>query len=77
MMSTSAQVFAQALRLSSVERAELAEQLWTSLEFSSRNGRVSLWAKEVEDRINAYDRGKIKAIPAGEVFEKINRQQQS
>ena len=29
-----------------------------------------LWAKEAESRINAYERGKIKAVSLEKVFEK-------
>jgi hypothetical protein len=31
-----------------------------------------LWADEAEDRLNAYENGEIKAVPASEVFKKIN-----
>ena len=76
-MPIAEQVFTQALNLPPVKRAELVEQLLSSFEFHSRNTIDSLWAKEAEDRIDAYDRGEIKAIPAKEVFAKIDRQQQS
>ncbi|MFH1860107.1 MAG: addiction module protein, partial [bacterium] len=74
-MIATEQVFNQALNLLPMERAELVEQLLSSFEFSSRNTIDSLWAREAEDRIDAYDRGDIKAIPAKEVFAKIDRQQ--
>ncbi|MBI4753582.1 addiction module protein [Candidatus Desantisbacteria bacterium] len=75
-MPIAEQVFTQALSLLPMERAELVEQLLSSFEFSSRNTIDSLWAKEAENRIDAYDRGDIKSIPAKEVFAKINRQYQ-
>ena len=56
-----------------MERAELVEQILSSFDFPSRNEIDALWAKEAEDRIDAYDQGKIKAIPASRVFERINR----
>jgi len=31
------------------------------------------WAKEAEDRIDAYERGKIESVPAEEVFNEIDR----
>ncbi|MCK5527538.1 MAG: addiction module protein [Candidatus Latescibacteria bacterium] len=77
MTSTNDQILTQALELPSVERAELVEQLLASFELPSRSTIDLLWAKEAEDRIDAYDRGEIKATPAKEVFAKINRQQQS
>jgi putative addiction module component (TIGR02574 family) len=75
MMSINEQVLTQALELPPVERAELVEQLLASFEFPLRSTIDSLWAKEAEDRIDAYDRGEIKAIPAKEVFAKIDKQQ--
>jgi len=50
------------------------EQILSSFDHPSRKEIDALWAKEAEDRIDAYDQGKIKAIPASQVFEKINRQ---
>ena len=66
-------ILEKAIHLPPVERAELVEQILSSFNFPSRNEIDALWAKEAEDRIDAYDQGKIKAIPASQVFEKINR----
>ena len=68
------QVLEKAIHLPLVERAELVEQILSSFDRPSREEIDALWAKEAEDRIDAYDQGKIKAIPASQVFEKINRQ---
>ena len=68
------QVLEKAIHLPPVERAELVEQILSSFDRPSREKIDALWAKEAEDRIDAYDQGKIKAIPASQVFEKINRQ---
>ncbi len=35
-----------------------------------------MWARESENRIDAYERGEMKAIPAKEVFEKIDSKKQ-
>ena len=67
-------VLEQALDLSPMDRAELVEKLLESFEFPSRNDIDVAWAKEVEDRIETYDRGEIKSVPAREVFNEINRQ---
>jgi len=67
------QVLEKAIHLPPVERAELVEQILSSFDFPSRDEIDALWAKEAEDRIDAYDQGKIKATPAIQVFEKINR----
>ncbi|MBI4850139.1 MAG: addiction module protein [Nitrospirae bacterium] len=67
------QILAEALKLPPVERAELIENLFFSFEFPSRKIIDDLWAQEVESRIDAFERGEITAIPAEEVFEKIEK----
>ena len=67
------QVLEKAIHLPPVERAELVEQILSSFDFPSRGEIDALWEKEAEDRIDAYDQGKIKATPASQVFGKINR----
>jgi len=66
-------VFAEALELPPVERAELVEKLLSSFEFTSRKTIDALWANEVEARIEAYEKGEITAVPAKDVFENIGR----
>ena len=74
-MTTQTQrVLEKAIHLPPVERAELVEQILSSFDFPSRNEIDALWAKEAEDRIDAYDRGEIKATPASQVFERIDKQ---
>ena len=68
------QVLEKAIHLPPVERAELVEQIISSFDRPSREEIDALWAKEAEDRIEAYDQGKINATPASQVFERINRQ---
>lgn len=60
----------QALSLPAGERAAVAERLLTSLEPELSNIDL-LWAQEAEDRLDAYERGEIQAIPAEEVFDSI------
>ncbi len=67
------QILAEALKLPPVERAELVESLLTSFEFRSRKKIDALWAKEVEDRIDAFERGEMAAIPAKDVFAHIEK----
>ena len=57
------QVYETAIHLPPVERAELVEQILSSFDFPSRHEIDSLWAKEAEDRIDAYDQGKTQAGP--------------
>ena len=67
-------VFEKALTLPPVERAELVEQILSSFEFPSRGNIGTLWAKEAEARIDAYNQRKIKATSASKVFDKIDKQ---
>jgi len=67
------QILAEALKLLPVERAELVENLLTSFEFQSRKTIDALWAQEAEDRIDAFERGEMTAIPAGDVFADIEK----
>jgi putative addiction module component (TIGR02574 family) len=59
--------------LSPIERAELVECILASFEFSSREEIDALWAKEVEDRIDAFERGELSTTSAQDVFSKINQ----
>ncbi|MEK6301543.1 MAG: addiction module protein [Acidobacteriota bacterium] len=60
----------QALDLSPDERARVAERLLSSLE-PELSPIDLLWAQEAEDRLDAYERGEIKASSAEEVFNSI------
>ena len=67
------QLLAEAIKLPPIERAELIENLLTSFEFPSRKIIDDLWAQEVEDRVDAFERGEIATISAEEVFAKIEK----
>ncbi|MDI6815890.1 MAG: addiction module protein [Actinomycetota bacterium] len=67
------QILAEALKLPPTERAELVENLLSSFEFESRKSIDALWAQEVEDRIDAFDRGEMTAKPASDVFADIEK----
>lgn len=73
-MTTATQdVLTRAVGLPPIERAELVEGILSSFTFPSRPEIDAAWAREAEDRIDAYDRGEIAAIPAAAVFEKIEK----
>jgi putative addiction module component (TIGR02574 family) len=57
-----------ALNLSPRARARLAARLLESLEKPRGKGILDLWADEAERRYNAYKEGRVRAIPAEEVF---------
>jgi putative addiction module component (TIGR02574 family) len=66
-------ILAEALELPPVERAELVENLLSSFEFQSRKTIDELWAKEAEDRIDAFERNEMTAIPEKDVFAEIEK----
>jgi putative addiction module component (TIGR02574 family) len=68
-MTTTNHVLNEALTLMPSERAELIDKLLVSLDKSDLEIEKQ-WAKEAEDRIDAYDHGKIKSISLEEVLKK-------
>ena len=56
-----------------MDRAELVEQLLASFEFPARAEMDAVWSTEAEDRLRAYERGDMEALPAEEVFRRIQR----
>jgi len=60
---------AKARKLSPAERLELVDDLLASLD--EPDPQIDrLWAKEAEERLAAYRRGEIKAVPLQEVLAK-------
>jgi putative addiction module component (TIGR02574 family) len=74
MSASSEQVLRQALGLSPQDRAEIVERLLASFQTPPDPLLDDLWAREAEDRLDAYDRGELGAVPAEEVFARIERQ---
>jgi len=69
MSKRGAEVLEEALSLPPEDRAQLAERLLTSLD-ASPSGRVDgMWGAEAEDRIEAFERGEIKAVSADDAFD--------
>ncbi len=77
MKTQTQQVLEKAVELSPIERAELVEGILSSFDFPTRVDIDAAWAQEAEDRIDAYDRGDIAAVPAAAVFEKIDKKHTS
>lgn len=71
MDSQAQQILQEALRLSPMERAELVEGILASFVFPARKAIDESWAKEAEDRIDAYENGEIQSRTAAEVFARI------
>jgi putative addiction module component (TIGR02574 family) len=57
----------QARALSAEDRARLAESMLESLHTSITEIEAA-WAEEIEERVNAFDRGEIPVYSAEEVF---------
>ena len=68
-MDVTNNILKEALILKPSQKAELIDKLLSALDKPDRE-IDKLWAKEAEDRIDAYDRGKIKAVPLEKVLEK-------
>lgn len=73
-MTTETQtILQQAMRLDAVERAELIEALYRSLDKTANRRTDALWAEEAERRIDAHQAGKITADSADAVFQRISK----
>ncbi|MCK4785691.1 MAG: addiction module protein [Desulfobacteraceae bacterium] len=68
-MDVTNNILKKILTLKPSQKAELIDKLLSTLDKPDRE-IDELWAKEAEDRIDAYDRGKIKAVPLQKVLEK-------
>ncbi len=68
-MAAPKKILKEALTLKPSQKAELIDKLLSSLDQPDRE-IDELWAKEAESRIDAYERGKIKAVALEKVLEK-------
>ncbi len=62
------EVSTAALQLSVEERAQLAGRLLLSLDEPSESEVESLWLEEAERRLKEFREGRVRSIPADEVF---------
>jgi putative addiction module component (TIGR02574 family) len=72
MATDTQQILKKALELPTIERATLADHLLSSLDQPDEH-IDALWREEVENRINAYQSGKIRAVSLKEVLSKYNK----
>jgi putative addiction module component (TIGR02574 family) len=68
-MTTTGNILKEALTLRPSEKAQLIDKLISSLDKPDKE-IDELWAKETEDRIDAYDQEKIKAISLEKLLQK-------
>lgn len=72
-MATSANtILNQALKLSSSDRADVVEKLISSLDTPDPT-IDSIWAKEADSRVEAFERGEIESLSAEKVFDKYRK----
>ena len=68
-MSIPKKILEEVLALSPTKKVELVDSLLASLDAPDKE-IDRLWKEEVEDRIDAYERGEIKALNIEEVLQK-------
>ena len=68
-MANTDNIFEEASALSPFKKAQLIDKLISSLDKPDKE-IDELWAKEAEDRIDAYDQGKLKAVSLEKVLQK-------
>ena len=68
-MTTTDNIIKEALTLKPSEKAQLIDKLISTLDKPDTE-IDELWAKEAEDRIDAYDQGKLKVVSLEKVLQK-------
>jgi len=60
------------LTLDPLEKIQLIDELLLSLDTPTKE-TDEIWAKEIEERIQAYENAQIESIPASKVFAKYQK----
>ncbi len=68
-MTITDNIFKETLMLKPSEKAQLIDKLISTLDKPDKE-IDKLWAKETEDRIDAYDQGKLKVVSLEKVLQK-------
>jgi putative addiction module component (TIGR02574 family) len=68
-MTITENILKETSKLTPIEKAQLIDKLISNLDKPDKE-IDELWATEVEDRLDAYDRGRIKAISLERVLQK-------
>ena len=74
MSANAEKVLLEALSLSPQDRAEVLQRLLEIFQQPPNAELDELWAKEAEDRLDAFDRGELGSVSAEDVFAGIERQ---
>ncbi len=67
------QVLKKALCLPPIERAELVEKVFDSFNGYQKNSVDHCWARNTKKRIDAFEKGKLKAVSVKKVLHKIEK----
>ncbi len=73
MSLTLEQITSEAMHLSVASRAELAEKLVESLDFSENQDLQQAWVSEAIRRRDDVRSGRIQTIPGEQVFDEVRR----
>jgi putative addiction module component (TIGR02574 family) len=69
-------VFEQAMKLTDGQREDLVRRLLPTLpaeESADRKTLAAAWHREILDRLDRFDRGQTSAIPADDVFARLEK----
>jgi len=61
----------EALRLTPLEKAQIIDALWQSLDSAEREGIDRAWLAESQDRLKAFRAGELKAVDGEETLRSI------
>jgi putative addiction module component (TIGR02574 family) len=73
MKEKASELTSAALALPKRSRAKLVARLLDSLVEPVEGELLALWGSEAEARLDAYERGQLRAIPGEEVFRDLKR----
>ncbi|MFA7232278.1 MAG: addiction module protein [Victivallaceae bacterium] len=73
MTATAEAIFKEAVQLNPIDRAELIQRLFLSFDKKSNGQLEDNWKSEVEERVSAYEAGKIPADTMENVFERLSK----
>jgi putative addiction module component (TIGR02574 family) len=71
-MSVVEEIFLDVSPLKSLDKLQLVEKILTSLNPIDKEIET-IWANEVEDRLDAYDKGLLSTVSAKDVFAKYQK----
>jgi len=71
-MSVVEEIFVDVSPLNSTDKIELVDKILTSLN-PIDDDMEAIWSEEIEERVEAYDRGLLSSVSSSDVFAKYHR----